>query len=243
MLSESEIITLIEKHILKGLYQTCKDLRLFSSDDDIIIKPEYLISVNIAKSISEVNKHQLIPLLDIKLEEKTSSFSINSVPIFSKVSDMFDIFTQKIRGFNNTSRNGNIDITIYLNSNPLTAIEVKQVNPSNKLVKKDIARIEELLYIKDKHTGETSVDQTYFTSFEICKKSKLDSEIIEHIKNTKIKYRNMINSSVANDNTKHEITIKEIPNETFSMENKILENEDIHFFKKSTLSVLIKLYR
>ncbi|MDO3695975.1 restriction endonuclease, SacI family [Wenyingzhuangia sp. chi5] len=231
----------LEEKIISGMLNTCKDLRLFSDQNEITIKPEYLINVNIAKSIAEINKNEIIPIIKINLEEKTSEFSINAVPTFSYIENPINIFNQKIRGFNNTSRNGNIDITIYENNEPHSAIEVKLVNPNGKKITEDILRLEELLYTEDNHTGKTNLKSTFFTCFEICENSKSKNEINKHKSLTENKYSEILDKVLKQNSTKFKISVNIIPESVFNISQEILSLEDSYYLKKSVLSLVVRL--
>ncbi len=176
----------IEKKIYKGLQDTCVDAINFNGTFDAEVKPEYLITMNIAKAIGELNFYPGSPFL-IRPEEQTKVFATRCVPNIL----WEDIFAPTI--FNtaqNTDRNGRFDIAIYDGDTekPLTAIEVKLINPTKNDIKDDIKRLSELLHLKDKQTGISKIERTYFACIELNEVIKFDTETPENIKEIKQKY-------------------------------------------------------
>lgn len=116
-----------ELSIIEGLRATIKDYILLKGLDfeNQWTKPEYLATVNIAKSISKFNSYPAEKII-IAIEESTEDFSNKCVPEISK-----DIFNLSFNDFN-TERNGKIDIAVYKNDGKtaLCAIEVKNFNPT-----------------------------------------------------------------------------------------------------------------
>ncbi len=185
----------IEKKIYKGLQDTCVDAINFNGTFDAKVKPEYIITMNIAKAIGELNFYPSSPFL-IRPEEQTKTFATRCVP------DILweDIFAPTIfRTAQNTDRNGRFDITIYEHDTekPLTAIEVKLINPTENDIKDDIKRLSELLHLADKQTGNSKIKHSYFTCIELNEAIKFESETLENIKKIKTKYTGWLESILA----------------------------------------------
>ena len=180
----------IEKKIYKGLQDTCVDAINFNGTFDAEVKPEYLITMNIAKAIGELNFYPGSPFL-IRPEEQTKVFATRCVPNIV----WEDIFAPTIfRTAQNTDRNGRFDIAVYEGDTekPLTAIEVKLINPTEDYIKDDIKRLSELLHLKDKQTGNSKIKHTYFTCIELNEEIKFETETPENIKVIKAKYNGWV---------------------------------------------------
>ena len=176
----------IEKKIYKGLKDTCVDAINFNGSFNAEVKPEYLITMNIAKAIGELNFYPGY-LFSFMQEEQTKEFATRCVPNI----EWKDIFAPTIfRTAQNTDRNGRFDIAIYEEDkeNPLTAIEVKLINPSENDIKDDIKRLTEILHLQDNKTGCSKVKHTYFTCVELNEDVKFEKDAIENIKVVKTKY-------------------------------------------------------
>ncbi|WET02745.1 hypothetical protein P0R33_00140 [Flavobacterium sp. YJ01] len=185
----------IEKKIYKGLQDTCVDAINFNGTFDAEVKPEYIITMNVAKAIGELNFYPGSPFL-IRPEERTKVFATRCVP------DILweNIFAPTIfRTAQNTDRNGRFDITVYEDDTekPLTAIEVKLINPSENDIKDDIKRLSELLHLADKQTGNSKIKHSYFTCIELNEAIKFESETLENIKEIKTKYKGWLVSILA----------------------------------------------
>jgi len=157
----------IETMLFKGLKEACRDAHRFSGKINEQIEPEYIVTVNIAKSLNEINSANSSfgsPLI-IKVEEDTRVFASECVPLI-----LFeDIFDSTFREFHNSDRNGKIDIAVYEVSNtgsgfenriPKCPVEVKKFTPSRGEILKDLYRNFEYLQVKDK-TGNNRLEKAY----------------------------------------------------------------------------------
>jgi len=158
----------IEKKIFLGLKEACKDAFRFTGVINEQIEPEYIVTVNIAKQLNEINSDNSgfgTPLI-IKVEEDTTTFASECVPL-----ELWeDIFNSKLRDAHNADRNGKIDIAVYEtivptnfeNRVPKCPIEVKKFNPPKSEIIKDLLRNLDYFKISDK-TGENRLDKAYLT--------------------------------------------------------------------------------
>ena len=241
----------IEKKIYKGLQYTCIDAINFNGMFDSKIKPEYLITINIAKAISELNFYPGSPFL-IRLEEKTTDFATKCVPNIA----WEEIFAPTIfRTAKNTNRNGRFDIAIYEDEieKPLTAIEVKLINPRKEAIKDDIIRLSELLYLTDKNTGDSKIKCSYFACIELNENIKFLKNTSANSKNVKSKYKVWLkeilnDGSLENDNhskTKFEIATLSINNSLLLSPEKRTKDDifdgDLYAQAKHFLGVIIRL--
>ena len=235
----SELI--LQNLIFEGLENSCKDILRFNSDFDFRVKPEYLLTVNIAKSFSAYNENQYPPPFNIKLEEKTEKVVRKCVPIFhSDKNAPYHIFNMKmISGKKvvenektknndlNTDRNGKIDIVIYetMNDTPVTAIEVKLINPKKNGIVTDLIRIEELLYIQDTNTGISELKETYFVCIDINRKAKNNDDCIKHFQKSKNRYSKIARLTLK-PSTKFEVIQKKLMNELLIDNQKFTDDLD-----------------
>lgn len=158
----------IEKKIFLGLTEACKDAFRFTGVINEQIEPEYILTVNIAKQLNEINSENSgfgEPLI-IKVEEDTTTFASECVPL-----ELWeDIFNSSLRDSHNACRNGKIDIAVYEtvipknfeNRVPKCPIEVKKFNPTKAEIIKDLIRNIDYFKVSDK-TGENRLNKAYFT--------------------------------------------------------------------------------
>jgi hypothetical protein len=119
--------TFIEK-LKKALIRSCYDAFIFSDDETSLIDAEYLITVNTAKAISELNSTYNYKIC---LEHSTEKFSTSCPPFLKKIpKNPFGYKTIIRKGTLDTVRPGKIDIAVYKNDPiigpPMCAIEVKE---------------------------------------------------------------------------------------------------------------------
>lgn len=237
----------IEKKIYKGLKDTCADAILFNGTFNANVKPEYLITANIAKSIGTLNTYFGSPYL-IKLEENTKSFALSCVP--SMVTESYDIFAPTIFRLNthSTSRRGRLDIAIYNEDleNPITAIELALVNPPKSKLKADVIRLSEILKLSDAETGVSKVKYTYFACILFDKKIKTAAQVPEYLQRQKSKYSNWMKDILANDMIKFELVVKTVDDSLLFTSKKFIPgddlfNSDLHYQAKYFAGLIIRL--
>ncbi len=139
------LIEQIEEKILEGIRSSCNDTFLFLEDESQKIGAEYLLTVNVAKKLADLNQYIGHPY-KIYLERKTRLIASDCVPLFGReVANNFLGHRQVLRKQHNTSRNGKADITLYNNTDglvgtPICVIELKGFDPSRTLVLQDLRR-------------------------------------------------------------------------------------------------------
>lgn len=159
--------TEIEQKIFEGLKESCKDVYRFTGKINGMIEPEYIVTVNIAKKLNEINSknNDFGSPLVIKVEEDTRTFASECVPLEC----WKDIFNPQLRDSHNTDRDGKIDIAIYetiipnnLESRlPKCPIEVKKFNPTKAEIFKDLMRNLDYFKVSDSKTGENRLEKAY----------------------------------------------------------------------------------
>jgi hypothetical protein len=237
----------IEKKIFRGLKNTCSDAINFNGTFDANVKPEYLITINIAKSIGELNSYFGAPYL-IKLEESTKKFATRCVPNMTQ--DDKDIFAPTIFRSNTqeTHRKGRLDIAVYNehSEKPLTAIELALVNPAKTKLKADIIRLSEILNLSDNQTGHSKIKYTYFASILFNKKIKVAEQIENYCRKQETKYSNWLKEILETKNIKYEIKIVTIDDSLLFTTDKTIPgddifNSDLHYQAKYFGGLIIRL--
>lgn len=174
--------------IFTGLTNACEDAHHFTGEVNAKIKPEYIVTVNVAKGLFTINNglagygYEFI----IKFEEDTPTFAMACVP--QTVAD--DILNMKIRGFQDTDRSGKIDICVYdqFGDKPICPIEVKDFSPSKAEVLKDLERNLQLLELVDKETGTSTLEFAFLAALEEHKNCLSEKNIDKGLEIIKTKY-------------------------------------------------------
>lgn len=135
----------IEEKLASGMISVCDDTLYFLEDESQKIGAEYLLTVNVAKKLAELNSGIGYPY-KIYLERKTKLVATDCVPLMArKESKTFLGHKQILRKRHNTERNGRVDICLYRDSGgmariPVCAIELKGFDPSRANVISDLRR-------------------------------------------------------------------------------------------------------
>ncbi|WP_426992000.1 hypothetical protein [Methylomonas sp. CM2] len=223
-----------------ALNQSCNDARMFSDDDTNLINAEYLITVNIAKSIAAMNKDFGGPY-KIHLEHSTKKFSSSCPPLLSKkYSNNPFGYTEELRQGNlNTKRAGKIDIAVYTDGHildkPYCAIEVKGFNPSKAKIIEDLERNLEYFSLAA-NTGLSELPFSLFAALHSCKNTWCDAKELTNINRITNRYKKYIASLSMPNNTRYNIQVFTIRRgivpqpdceyiEMFGLQG----NEDYHF--------------
>lgn len=191
--------------IENGLQKTCSESIIFGGTSiSNRMKPEYLLTVNIAKAIAEKQQYFGYPYF-IKLEESFFSFSFKCIPP-EKNHNPLDIFsTPELSSRKSKKENGDnddmrrLDIAVYDEKKlALTAIEVALLNPVQVKLKTDIDRLTEILELEDPVTGPSIVKETYFVCLLKSEKIKYAGLIDEYHNDIKKKFKDRLNEILAN---------------------------------------------
>jgi hypothetical protein len=194
MNSELDIINKLKE----SMKTSCDDAFYFSDDETQLIDAEYLLTVNAAKSIKELNHYFGSPYR-ICLENDTKKFASACTPLMTKVkADNFLGYKSVIRTPNNTRRSGKIDIAIYTDQNsidiPLCAIEVKGFNPNKPLIIKDLERNAEYFNLTSR-TGDSTLPFAVFIALHSYKGVWSDEKEQSNISKVKNRYQNYIDGN------------------------------------------------
>jgi hypothetical protein len=144
---------------IEGLRISCDDIVRFTENHALPVNAEYLLTVNIAKSIATLNSSLGWPL-KIYLEYPAGTFLEKCFPLTRSISSrsfppVQAVFRQKPP----LDRPGRIDVAVLSDgqqdSIPICAIEIKGFNPSKGKVIDDINRNK--AYFADANTGRSQI--------------------------------------------------------------------------------------
>ncbi|ENG7521802.1 hypothetical protein ABVD55_005030 [Vibrio harveyi] len=183
----------IRKAVVDGMTTAFSDMYMFTERIDSKVNAEYLLTVNVAKSIVAQNKYGPADPYSVEVEKSTKRFTRDC---FYPIKFVFGGFKSKnlllSKKLPRVSRSGRIDIVVYENKNntyigkqPICAIELKGVNPQRTLVVKDLRRNFELL-ILEANTGKSVLDFTLFASVHAFDNISSDDQI-KHNENAILK--------------------------------------------------------
>ncbi|MCS0192788.1 hypothetical protein NDJ78_21730 [Vibrio parahaemolyticus] len=229
----------IEKKLEEALYESCSDAFYFSDDETSLIEAEYLLTVNAAKKVRELNVCFGDPY-KIFLEHSTESFSTNCVPLISKVPTKTR-FPKSVsrKGTFNTTRDGKIDIAVYKNTGylsvPHCAIEVKGFNPLKPKVIEDLERNIEYFSFKG-NTGQSLLDKALFIALHSYKKTMTDPKEQANLDKVEKKYKGYLSSLKFPAHVQYKIKVFTVrrglvpdPQDPYVQEFGLDGTEDYHF--------------
>ncbi|WP_152456542.1 hypothetical protein [Microbulbifer sp. THAF38] len=219
--------------------EACDDAFYFSADEKKLIDAEYLLTVNAAKAIKELNHSFGIPY-KICLENVTKEFASACTPRMRREkADNILGYNPGILTSNDIKRPGKIDIAVYTNTNgidiPLCAIEVKGFNPSKQLIIKDLERNSEYFGLASR-TGTSTLPFAVFIGLHSYKGVWDDKKEKSNILKVKNRYEKYISGN-NNLNSLHQkvdvFTIRRgvLPdlNGPYIQEHGLQGDEDYHF--------------
>lgn len=208
---ESNII----QSIKDGMISAISDATIFTEDFSSAINTEYLVTVNIAQSLSRHCALVGEGNLRIDLEKKTKDFSTSALPFLLPGDKSYrrNIF----RRGTNVTRNGRVDIAILKSGTELErrswgAIEVKGFKPRTHTVNLDLRRNAEFILLEGP-TGSSSVELTVLCAFETCKNIYLESDKDAANKKISSRYQNIVNNLNIDSRISAEIVVFEASSE------------------------------
>lgn len=189
--------TKILEEILSGLKRACFDAIEFSEDFARKIDAEYLLTVNVAKSIVTLNQGIGFPLRVI-LEHRTSRFTTACVPLIGYVPAANFMGRQSIiRKPHDTSRRGRIDIAVMHDLNgieaPVCAIELKGFNPGRRHVIKDLTRNLEYFQVIDE-TGRSRIEFSNFAALHSFNQTYHENQCARDLLSLKKRYEVIVST-------------------------------------------------
>ncbi|MRX27282.1 hypothetical protein [Kangiella sp. HZ709] len=185
----------ISNKLKKAMETSCDDALYFSDDETNLIDAEYLLTVNSAKAIQELNQGFGVPY-KIRLEDNTKRFATACTPILGKKpADNFMGFKSVARCQNDTRRPGKIDIAIYIDSNgfdqAFCPIEVKGFNANKREIVKDLQRNADYFNLSSP-TGKSELPFAFFVALHSYQKVWSDSKEAKNIEKVERKYEGYI---------------------------------------------------
>lgn len=216
----------IKKQLKIALSQSCTDAFYFSDDETRLIDAEYLLTVNAAKSIQQLNKCFGSPY-KIFLEYYTWRFARDCI---------FPILYLRGSDFE-TTRSGKIDIVVYKEnlSVPECAIEVKGFNPSKAKIIDDLVRNLEYFSFRG-NTALSQLQRTYFIALHSYKNTMSDEKEVSNLKRLKKRYLNYISMLIMPNSIHYNVEVFTIrrglvpePDDLDICEFGLDGTEDYHF--------------
>jgi hypothetical protein len=200
---------IIEK-IKEAMHVSILDTFEFTYDEIHLMDAEYLLTVNIAKSINTLNNYFGTPYR-IYLEHRTKYFASSCTPIFDENFALrcYDP-SSRFSSQTDTERKGKIDIAIYTHDNPVDKpvcpIEVKGFNPSKTEILKDLKRNIEYFGIKST-TGKSNLPFSLFVALHMY---RLPFSVAKKLSNEKRifgRYKSYLKEIKTDEKLKHSIKV------------------------------------
>ncbi|RBW66118.1 hypothetical protein DS893_05935 [Vibrionales bacterium C3R12] len=219
----------IREQLKKALFQSCDDALEFSNDETSLIGAEYLITVNAAKSIQQLN-YSLGEPYKIYLEYPTWKVARNTIHYSFKFP----------RASSDTVRSGKVDIAVYngrRSSLPecMCVVEVKGFNPSKMKIIDDLGRnLEYFSFGVD--SSSFALSQTHFIALHSYKNTMSDNKEQSNLKRIERRYREYLSNLSIPKIVKNNIevftirrgTVPEV-NDSYIQEFGLTGSEDYHF--------------
>jgi hypothetical protein len=185
------LLSKIEQKIFNGMISSCDDMMLFLEDESEIAAPEYLLTVNVAKSLATLNQYIGHPY-KIYLERKTKLIASECVPSTGRVeANNFLGFLPIFRKWLNTDRNGRADICLYNNERkPVCVIELKGFNSNSKQTLLDLKRNANYFTLVCK-TGSSQLQHTCFAAMHSYPNSFTEEDIRGDLDNLTERYHDL----------------------------------------------------
>lgn len=204
----------IEEKIIEGLKSTYQDLLKFNKEQNSIIKPEYIITVNIAQKISDINSSNNpddYPIR-IKLEERARKF-LSLCKVYDLATDFNELFTMnkwRILESNIIPKSKQrLDIAIYNKKDePISVIEVKKFTEYPTLLLKDINRNLNFLGWYNSKLYDSLLKTAFIVFLINDKDSVRDTEINTRKSQIKSNYDSFISNLNIDQSIKVEINVE-----------------------------------
>jgi hypothetical protein len=229
----------IEK-LKNALNQSCDDAFFFLDDETSLIDAEYLLTVNAAKSIRELNNYFGSPY-KIYIEHSTEKFSTSCPPLTARVQENNFMGYKKIlrNGIFDTKRPGKIDVAVYtsqeISEKPHCAIEFKGFNPQKVKIIEDLERNLEYFSFKA-NTGLSELPFSFFAALHSYKKTFSDKKETSNLKRIERRYKNYLSSLSIPNSVTSNIEVFTIrrglvpnPNDPDVQMHGLQGDEDYHF--------------
>lgn len=229
----------IARKLKESMRTSCDDVHYFSDDEAELVNAEYLITVNAAKAIQELNTCFGTPY-KIRLEAHVKTFSASCTPLMARILDPDGLPRKSvIRKVRPAADSRRIDIAIYRDQNsidiPVCAIEVKGFDPSANLITKDLERNSEYFWLKS-NTGDSMLPFTFFIALHSYKNVLNDNKENRNIDKIKGRYQGYIERSPILNRLHHDIDVFTIRrgivpdvDDLYDENHELQGDEDYHF--------------
>lgn len=217
----------IEEKLSLGMRSACDDTFFFVEDESQKIAAEYLLTVNVAKKLAELNSGIGYPY-KIYLERKTKLVATDCVPLTAREhSKNFLGYKRVLRKRQNTHRNGKVDICLYRDSGgmsgvPVCVVELKGFDPSRKDVVKDLRRNSEFFKISCR-TGTSQIQYACFAAMHSFPRSVSQEERDRDLEKLKKKYEIWQAEAGLPSGLKYWVRVKTVSQ---GVETTLLDEED-----------------
>jgi len=218
---------------------SCDEALYFSGDEAQIIEAEYLITINAAKCIKELNQSLGYPYR-IRIEHCTEAFGTACTPLLGKQpADNILGHTIVARTKNDTDRPGRIDLAVYKETNgddaPVCAIEFKGFNPTKERILDDLKRNAEYFSMASP-SGSSVIQFTAFAALHRYVGVWNQDKECKNIEKVRGNYEKYINESSDLSHLSHEIDVFTLRHGTapsvddpYVLEHGLQGDEDYHY--------------
>jgi hypothetical protein len=220
--------------IRKGLKHAINDMFYFTDNEAIPVNAEYLITVNLAKTLRDEMGFSNWDF-KIYLEKNKGKFSEDCIPIV-RWGNGFKRDKPSLFRSVNIRNQKRIDIVVYEDKKnqhlycsymrdhvPVCAIEVKGVNPQKELVLYDLRRNIEYFELVDE-TGLSSIEYASFVAIQSYDISKV-KDACDGEEKTRKKYEDLLSGISFPSNIKTEVITFALSYDNVGREE--YENEDV----------------
>ncbi len=230
-----EDLTIVRKKLWEGMSNTIDDVKLFSDDASKGIYAEYLLTVNLAKSLANKTNIEGYNNNKIILEKSTKQFARECLPKLKRIGNPLKKgSTILLKDIPKNYRKGKRDIAVYTNKienfgdTPLYCIEVKSFNSPTSKIKSDLIRNMIFLNLQA-NTGIGYLKNAFFVGLEsrtITKKSN-QLKLQEAIKEKYIKILKSID--LISSETQYNIEVENLSFSDGVVESEIQQISELDF--------------
>lgn len=232
------------KSVKTGLYTVSWEAYLFSGKEDQLITAEYLITVNIAKSIAKNLSGSPDGDYKVWLEHPTKTIVKDLTPLYKTLLKAKGILRDPstLLPAKDTSRPGKADIAIYkeTNSGPLPncVIEVKGFNPSRKRTIDDLSRNLEYFNFTS-NTGQSLLQLSMFVAIHSYKNNFQPSLESINAKKLRNRYKGYLKKGLTLGALKNKVLVFPLRQGILPPDEQEPEGDENYMF----LGVIVLFYR
>lgn len=225
--------------IKEALKTSCDEALYFSGDETQLIEAEYLLTVNAAKAVKELNQYFGYPY-KIRLEHDTEAFATACTPLMGKKpADNILGYTGVFRTKNDTDRSGKIDLAVYVEENgsdiPVCAIEFKGFDPAKDKIVEDLQRNAQYFSMTSP-TGGSTIQFTAFAALHRYRGVWTQQKELKSLEKVRTRYEKYIKESTDLSDLLHEIDVSTIRrgmppsvDDPYAADKGLQGDEDYHY--------------